>query len=528
MKREKWASRSTFILAAIGSAVGLGNAWRFPGLAAKYGGGAFLLVYLIAMLAFGVPLLMMEVAIGRRMRKGSPGALGSLKKGFEPIGWMAAGNAFVIACYYAVVFAWVLAMIAFSFKFAGMTGDSAAAGNLFFDVSQTTGTTSGFGEIPTAILIALVVAWGCIWYCIRDGAQSVGKVVKFTVFAPVVCLVIMAVKGLTMPGAMEGIAKFFVPEFSALTNSQLWSDAIGQVFYSLSVAMAIMFAYGSFLDKDSNIAVDATIIAFSDMAISMLAGVVMFSTMGGVGMLDNMSDSGIVTAFIVYPQAIVNLTNTGWFNALFGAIFYICLATLAIDSAFSIIEGVSTAVSDKLGTNHKKTTLSVVLVAACISIVFATRAGLAYLDIVDWWANSVNLIVIGLFECIAVGWLFKTSKVLDEVNRNTNKFKMPKWWFLTSIKVISPVLLAFLFGWNMYTLFVKNNGAYGGYDIKYTAIGWATTAFVLVCGFVVMIIAAAKKKKGDGIMWDDVDMLEEGEETAQAVQTSDIAEEVNA
>ena len=137
MKRDTWASRSTFILAAVGSAVGLGNAWRFPGLAAKHGGGAFLLVYLLAMLIFGIPLLMMEISIGRKTRKGAPGALGSLKRGFEPVGWAATANAFVIVCYYAVVFAWVLLMLAFSWKFAGMTGDGAAASGLFGELTQT-------------------------------------------------------------------------------------------------------------------------------------------------------------------------------------------------------------------------------------------------------------------------------------------------------------------------------------------------------------------------------------------------------
>ncbi|MFI3327132.1 MAG: sodium-dependent transporter, partial [Clostridia bacterium] len=243
-KRDGWSSRSAFILAAVGSAVGLGNAWRFPGLIAKHGGGTFLVVYLIGMLVIGIPLLMMEISIGRKTRSGAPGAMRALNKKFEPIGWAATVNAFVITTYYAVVFAWVLAMAFFSFKFAGMVGDTESASNLFATITQTSWTVSDYG-IPIAMLVALLVAWGLIYFCIRDGAKSVSKIVKYTVFLPVVCLLIMAIKGITMPGGMEGVAKLFIPDLSAFANTTLWIDAIGQVFFSLSIMMAIMFAYGS-------------------------------------------------------------------------------------------------------------------------------------------------------------------------------------------------------------------------------------------------------------------------------------------
>lgn len=504
--RQSWSSRLTFILAAVGSAVGLGNAWRFPGLAAKHGGGAFLLVYVIAMLVFGIPLLMMEISIGRKLKKGAAPAMRGINKKFEPIGWAATANAFVIVCYYAVVYAWVILMAFMSYKFAGMTGDTVSASELFFKTTETTGTVSDY-KIPLIMIIPFLLAWGSIFYCIRNGAQSVGKVVKYTVFLPVVFLAIMAAKGLTMPGAMDGIMKLFVPDFSVLADPAIWIDAVGQVFYSLSIMMAIMFAYGSYLKDDSNIATDAMIIAFCDIGVSILAGVVMFSTMGGVGMLDSMTASGISTAFIVYPQAIVSLTDSGVFNAIFGVIFYLCLITLAIDSAFSIIEGVSASIADKFKLNPRKTTRNVVIVAALISLIFITRAGLAWLDIVDNWANAYNLILVGIMECIAIGWFFKPSKILTEVNRNTKKFKMPAWWFITSVKFIAPLLLTTLFCWNLYDLFVVKNGNYGDYPQWALFVGgWLITILVMLSGFVVKAIVAVKKKKGfveEEIIWED-------------------------
>lgn len=509
-KRDTWASRTTFILAAIGSAVGLGNAWRFPGLAAKHGGGSFLLVYLVALFAIGIPLLMMEISIARKLHKGAGEAMRGVNKKMEFVGWAATANAFVIVTYYAIVFAWVLLMVVEAVKFAGMTGDAEAASQVFANATQTTWDVQGY-TIPIPMLIALVVAWLAIYYCIRNGAHSVGKVVKYTVFMPVILLLCMAVKGCTMDGAMEGLRKFFVPDLAAFGDASLWIDAVGQVFFSLSIMMAIMFAYGSYLDEKANVAVDCIVIAVSDAAVSVLSGIVMFSTMGGVGMLDSISDSGIATAFVIYPQAIVNLTDIGWFNALFGVIFYLMLVTLAIDSAFSIVEGVSASVADKFRIDPRKTTKVICVIAAVISLLYATRAGLAWLDIVDNWTNQINLILIGILECIAVGWCFSTDKVVQQINRNTTRFKMPRWWFHISVRYVAPAALIILFVWNLYNLFVNKGGHYGYALWAECLAGWLVSALVFASGLIMRLVIRHKEKKGfveAEIVWTEEDPKE--------------------
>ena len=506
-KRDSWGSRGQFILASIGSAVGLGNAWRFPGLAAKHGGGAFLMVYLLAMVVIGIPFLMMEISIGRKMHRGVPGALRAIKKGSEPVGWFAVSNAFVIAVYYAVVFAWVILMALASFKFASLTGDSATASGIWADLIKTTWDASGYGTISFPVLGCLLIAWVLIYTCIRNGPNTVGKVVKYTVFLPIICLLIMAAKGILMPGSFAGLEKFFIPKLGSLLSADIWIDAIGQVFYSLSIMMAIMVAYGSFLDEGSNIAKDAIIIAFSDFAISVLSGIVLFTTMSGTGQIDSMSDSGIATAFLIYPQSIVLLTNNGVINALFAFIFYFCLCTLAIDSAFSIIEGVSTAVADKFRLSHKKTTLVLCIIAGILSLWFVTGAGLAWLDIVDHWCNAFSLILVGILEAITIGWLFDPKKVLKEVNRNTGSFKMPAWWFVISIKFLAPVALTGFFIWNLVDLFVKNKGIYGGYSLISNVIGgWVILLLCAFSGLIVKVIENSLKSKGfepDDAVWED-------------------------
>ena len=507
--RDKWSSRSTFILAAIGSAVGLGNAWRFPGLASKYGGGAFLFVYLLAMLVIGIPLLMVEISVARHTKQSAPGSMRALNKRAEGIGWIAVSNGIGISIYYAAVFAWVILMFFMSFKFMGMTGDTAAASSLWAETIKTTGTTSGFTTIAWPVLICLLIAWALCYLCIRNGTTTVGKVVKYTVSLPVICLLVLAVRGFTMPGALDGVAKLFIPKWSALSDSNLWIDAIGQVFYSLSTSMAIMFAYGSFLDSKANIAVDSIIIAFSDMIISVLAGIVMFTTMAGVGMLDNMSASGIATAFIIYPQAIVKLSSSGVVNMIFAFVFYFCLITLAIDSLFSIVEGISTALSDKFHLNKKKTTLTICIIEGVLSLIYVTGAGLAVLDIADYFINSYTLILTGILEVIVAGWFLKTSRILEQINRNTKSFKMPSWWFLPSIKVVSPLVLAGLFAWNIVNL-IRAGGIYGksdGYSLKANILfGWVIIALILLSGFIIKAIVRCKVKSGykeDERSWDE-------------------------
>ena len=515
--RDKWTNRGAFILASIGSAVGLGNAWRFPGLCAKHGGGAFLLAYIICMVILGIPLLMMETAIGRKAQGGAPKAMRTVNKKSEPIGWASVANAFVILTYYAVVFAWCILMCFMSYKFATSAKTTDAAKNLWQKTIGTTGKTSFFGDggnIKIILIICLVIAWAFIYGCIRNGASQVSKVVKYTVFLPIAMLLILAARGfVNNPHLGEALKALFIPKWSALGESRLWIDAMGQSFYSLSIMMAIMFAYGSYLKKSSNIAVDSIIIAFSDLAISVLSGIVLFTTLYSTGKtIGDMSDSGIATAFIIYPQSIVKLTSVGALNAIFGFVFYFMLCTLAIDSAFSILEGIATSVADKFRLPKKKTTLIIALIAAGISIVYITGAGVGYLDIVDNWTNQYTLIIIGILETLVVGWFFKPKKVLEEINKNTEKFKMPRWWFETSVRIVAPLVLVFLFVWQMTQLAKKDFRYDTDYNLAAEIIaGWLVTILVFASGFIVKLIMN-KTKYGQEVKkledlepeWDDI------------------------
>lgn len=505
MKRERWGSRMSFILAAIGSAVGLGNAWRFPGQAAKYGGGTFLVIYIIALITAGFPLLLMELSIGRKMQKGAPGAMRGLNKKFEWVGWSAVSTGFVICTYYAVVLAWVLVMCVKAFGIAG----SKAPGEIFTnEVLRISDSPMNLGGFSAPVLIALAIAWILIYVCIRKGTSSVGKVVKYTVFIPVVLLVVLAINGLTLDGAMDGMKAYLIPKWSEFGNVNVWIGAFGQVFYSLSIMMAIMITYGSFLNKDSDLTKDTFIIVISDALISFIAGVVIFTTLGYMSAVNgqpfSVPEGGIGLAFFVYPQVLALLPGGPIVQTIVSVLFYLALLTLAIDSAFSIVEGVSTAVSDKFHLNKRKTTFSICCIAGCISLIFATKAGLYWLDIVDYWCNNVDLILVGILECLVVGWFFGVKKIREDVN-STSSWKIGIW-FDIMIKFICPIFFVVMFVMSIQN--IAKNG-YEGYPTNTLVIGgWVISALVFISGIVIQFASKKNKKiiklEKDDKSWDEM------------------------
>lgn len=492
-KREHWNNRLSFILAAVGSAVGLGNAWRFPGLCAKFGGGAFLIAYIICMLIVGIPLLMMELAIGRKTNGSAPKAMRNINRKAEKLGWAATTNAFVILSYYIVVFAWCILMCFVTYKFATSHSTPELASNLWAEEIGTTWYTSFLdegGQIKFTVLLSLFIAWLLVYFSIIKGPKGVGKVAQFTVTIPIIMLLILAVKGfINNPYLGEALKTLFVPKFSSFADPLLWINALGQAFYSLSIMMAIMFAYGSYLKKSSNIASDTLIIAFSDLLISVLASIVLFTTLYSTGKtIEDMSVSGIATAFIIYPEAIVMLTNAPVANAIFGFIFYFMLCTLAIDSAFSILEGVAAAISDKFKLDKKKTIFGCAFASGLVSLVFTTGAGVAWLDIVDNW-TQYTLIIIGILETVVVGWFFRPKEILNEINKNTKKLKMPRYYFEISVKYISPVLLFAFIVWQFVALGRSGFRYNEEYQLHAEIIGgWVILALVIASGFIIDLI----------------------------------------
>jgi len=450
------------------------------------GGGAFLIPYFVALITAGIPLLLLEISIGKKFQVGAPSAFASINKKFEGLGWWALATSFVIVSYYTVILAWSFNYMWASLKVA-WAGD--AAGYFFGNVLQITDGPGNLGGFSLPILGTMILAWICVWWCIRHGVHSVGKVVKWTVTIPVALMVILGIRAMTLPGAIEGLNYYLKPNFAALLDVKVWAAAYGQIFFSLSVLFGVMIAYASFLPEDSDTTTDTMIIAFADAGISFLAGFAVFGTLGymmqtsGVAIAD-MSITGVGLAFVTYPEAISQLPGGLVTQAIFGLMFFLMLFTLGVDSAFSIVEGIVTGLVDKFKWSRSKTLLGVCLAGFAGGLIFVTKAGLYWLDIVDYFTNNFNLIVIGIIECLLVGWIFGSGKIRAYFNE-TGSIKFGKWWD-AMIRFVTPLALLGISVMWIIDNFKQN---YEGYETLHLILGgWIIVAITIIIGFGLMFV----------------------------------------
>lgn len=481
MKRERWGNRAAFILAAIGSAAGLGNAIRFPYVAYANGGGAFLIPYFVALLTAGIPLLVLEFSVGQKNQAGAPTAMAKIKKGFQPFGWWPVLSAFVIVAYYGGIMGWIWDYLVASFNVAWGSDSWTYFTTKVLQISDSPGNLSGF-SIP--VLLGVAATWISIYFILRKGTNSVGKVVLYTVSAPIILLVILTIRAITLPGAAAGLNYYLRPDFAALLNYRVWIEAYAQVFFTLSLGMGIMYAYASYMPEDSDITNNALITVFANSGVSFLSGIAIFGTLGymaqeqGVAVAD-VATGGLGLSFSVFPNAINMLPGGTVVAGIFGFIFFLTLLTLGIDSAFSLVESTVAGVADKWGTDKQKTTFWVIVVLALISLIYATKAGLYWVDIVDHYINNYGLIIGGILEAVALGWFYNTESLREYINP-ISEYKLGKWWtyMIKILPIILFVLLVFYFIGDINTL-------YGGYELKYQWIGgWGMIIGVAILSLV--------------------------------------------
>ncbi len=290
-KRDTWSSKSTFVLAAIGSAIGLGNIWRFPYVCYANGGGAFLIAYAVCLLVAGIPLLMLEFGIGKRMNNAAPGSFMTIRGGFEWFGWFAVGIGFVITTYYSGIMSYCINYFAYSFKCAWGNDPS---GFFFNDVLGITDKPWAVGSFQLPLFIGLVIAWIWIIASIWNGTKTVGKVVWVTVLGPWLLLIVFVIRGVTLDGAGEGLRYYLTPVWSKLLIPQVWLAAVSQVFFSLTVGFGVMIAYGSFINKETCIVSNAWIIGIADALTAVVAGFAVFGALGHKAALDGVPVAEVV------------------------------------------------------------------------------------------------------------------------------------------------------------------------------------------------------------------------------------------
>jgi len=496
--RERWTSRPLFIFAAIGSAIGLGNVWRFPYLTYEYGGGAFLIPWIIGLIIMGIPWMMMEFGMGRYFQKSAPGIFEGIGKKWEWVGWWPVFVAFLIDTYYCVVMAWSLRYTVSSFTMDWGIGEAGAAnaGSYFFEkVLHLSSGPEVLGSIQWPLVAGLAVTWIILFFIMFKGARVIGKVAVWTVIIPWVLLIVLFIRGLTLPGAMEGLNYYLTPNFSAMKDPDLWFGAFSQIAFTLSLGMAGMFAYGSFVAKKADVTNNAIITSFSNCATSFFAGFAVFSTVGFIMQslsipVGEVSSSSVGLAFVTYPVAISMMPGA---NALIGVLFFICLFFLGIDSAFFLAYGgVIRPLMDKFGTSRTKMTAWVCIVGFLIGILFTTEGGLYWgPDILDRAVSFYGLLITGALACIVVGWVFGADKLRVHMNE-TSDIKVGKWWNWL-LKVVVPLGLLFVV---VYGGFMKDIAEpYGGYPLWAANFIWIVLGATLIFSFLLQAIKTRKPKE---------------------------------
>lgn len=495
-QRETWGLRSAFILAAIGSAVGLGNIWRFPYIAYESGGGAFLIPYLVALLTAGIPFLFFDYAIGHRMRSGAPLAMRRMSRFAEPIGWVQVIINILIAVYYAVIVAWAGMFTWYSVNQSWGEEPEAFFMNDFLQYDAEAPAWS-FDFVGT-LTIVLAVVWILVILIMALGVQrGISAVSKFFVPMLIVLFVIMVVRALFLTGASTGLEAFFTPDWSALTNPTVWVNAYGQIFFSLSIAFGIMITYSSYLKPRTNLTGSGLVVGFSNSAFEVLAGIGVFATLGYLAVssgvaVDEVAGSGIGLAFIAFPSIISMMPG----GALFGVLFFGCLVLAGFTSLISIVEVIVAAIQDKFAMSRRSASIGTGVVLAVLSLAFfPTTSGLTTLDIVDKFVNSVGIVGIAVVSLISVGWLMRKMPMLRDHLNSVSSFRVG-WIWLICTTIITPIVLGIMFGQELKTLITEG---YGGYDALDIAVfGWGSVAFMIVGSILFSLIPWPKGTKIDG------------------------------
>ena len=450
-KRGSFTGSLGFVLAAAGSAVGLGNIWRFPYLAAKDGGGVFLLCYLLLAVTFGFTLLTTEIAIGRKTRQSPLTAYKQLHPKWGWIGVVASVIPVLILPYYSVIGGWVVKYLA---VFLTGQGSAAAADGYF------TGFITGFTSPILWFLVYLAATTVVVYNGVEKGIEKISKILM-----PVLLFLILGIAvfsltlrhtdgGVTRTG-LQGLLVYVVPNFSGMTFSGFMTvlmDAMGQLFYSISVAMGIMITYGSYVKDETNLVKSVNQIEIFDTVIAFLAGMMIvpavYTFMGTEGM-----DTGPSLMFQALPKVFDAMGDVG---GIVGTVFFVTVAFAALTSSISIMEAIVSCAMDQFGFTRKKATVATALLALVMGLVVCLGYNGLYfelllpngtvaqvLDVLDYVSNYLLMPVVAIATCLLVGWVVKPKTVVDEVMRGGVHFGR-KWLYVGMVKVVTPVMLVLL------------------------------------------------------------------------------------
>ena len=450
-ERSSFSGKIGFVLAAAGSAVGLGNIWRFPYLAAKNGGGLFLLCYIILALTFGFTLLTTEIAIGRKTKQSPLTAYGVIHKGWNKLGVLACIVPVIILPYYCAIGGWVIKY--FCTFIIGHDADTVADG--YFTGFITSDVTPIIYAVIFILATSVIVFLG-----VEGGIEKYSKILMPALFVMIVGIAIYSltlkkeVDGNIVSG-LDGLKVYILPDFTGLTFSRLLSvilDAMGQLFYSISVAMGIMIAYGSYVKKDVNLMTSINQIEIFDTLVAFFAGLMIIPAVIVFMGKDGLS-AGPGLIFVSLPKI---FNEMGGIGRVIGIVFFITVLFAAITSSVSIMEAIVASLMDSLNYSRKKSSIIVTVYALILGVIVCLGYNKLYfelklpngstgqiLDVMDYLSNNIMMPVVAILTCILIGWVVKPNTVIEEVTLNGEKFGRKKL-YIVMVKFIAPLLLTLL------------------------------------------------------------------------------------
>ncbi len=451
--RNSFTGSIGFVLAAAGSAVGLGNIWRFPYLAARDGGGLFLLVYLVLALTFGYTLLTSEVALGRLTKQSPLTAYGKLSKKFKPLGVMACIVPMLIMPYYCVIGGWVV-----KYFLAFITGSGFTTAQDGYFGGFITGTTSPVGMTIVFLFLTMIVVLGGV----DKGIERFSKVIMPLL---VILIIVISVFTLTISDTdelgnvrtgLEGLKVLVIPNFEGLTLSRFFSvlmDAMGQLFYSLSIAMGIMVAYGSYMRDEDNMSHSVGQIEIFDTGIAFLAGVMIIPSVYVFMGREGMEASGPGLMFVSLPRVFERMGSVGNY---IGTLFFALVLFAALTSSVSILEAIVSSFMDKFNMSRVAAVITEGVIALALGLLVCLGYNKLYfevelpngaiaqiLDIMDYVSNNLLMPIVAILTCVLVGWIVGPETVIGEVTKNGEKFRR-RGLFIVMVKFIAPVMLLVL------------------------------------------------------------------------------------
>ncbi|XP_074600851.1 sodium- and chloride-dependent creatine transporter 1-like [Brevipalpus obovatus] len=507
--RETWSNKFEFIFSSMAFSVGLGNVWRFPYLCFKNGGGAFFVPYFICLLGAGIPLYFLEVAIGQYWQNGSLTVWEMICPLMKGIGYASTITCFILNIYYIVILSWAFLYLYYSFNFTlpwstcdnpwntpactnetvtNIGSNSNSSGIELKDsvvefwerkILQISDGIEEVGGLQIELAITLAIAWVISFFCIWRGIKSTGKAAYVTAIFPYIMLVILFIRGVTLPGAIDGIIFYIKPDFSKVATVQVWIDAGTQIFFSYAIALGTMTALGSYNNFNNNFYHQMVFVAFMNSGTSIFAGFAIFSVLGYMAHqkgapIETVAEKGPGLAFIAYPKGVSTMPGA----PIWAILFFIMILLLGMGSQFISVEGFVTAVVDmfpkylRVNKRREYFIAGVCFVSYLLGLSMVTRGGMYVFQLFDFYgASGVCLLTIAFCESVTLAWFYGASR-FGENTREMLGFRIPLW-FDICWKYLTPIITMFVLLLSIFLLEpIKYNGTYvyPGWAI---AFGWS-------------------------------------------------------